>query len=334
VDTGVNILVTGGAGFLGSYLCREFYNLRHHVTVVDIERKNSTNLDYDYRCVDILDKSSLIETMKGVDLVVHLAAKHRFFGVSKKEFFLANEEGTKNVLQAMDAGGVKKLIFYSTVAVYGNSDGPTDENTEPKPSTSYGLSKLAAEQWIKEWAFQNPDRTAVIVRPTVIFGPYNKGNIYRLIRQIYHRGYVPIGEGSNIKSVAYIDNLVKATLFLLQQDIRGVEIFNYADTPHMPYRRIVDIIYSELRRRPPGYHLPLSPMLKTGRFVDEITRKMGIEFSVETTIRKMNSQTWHSADKIRTLGFSPPLSSEDGLREMVRWYIEEKAKDKRTLANA
>jgi nucleoside-diphosphate-sugar epimerase len=280
-----------------------------------------------------LDKEGLIEAMMDVDLVVHLAAKHRFFGVSKKEFLLVNEEGTKNVLEAMDTQGVKKLIFYSTVAVYGETNGPTDETTEPKPNSLYGRSKLAAEEWMKKWAVLNPDRTALIIRPTVVFGPYNRGNIYRLIRQIYHRAYVPIGEGNNVKSIAYIDNVVGATLFLINQDMQGLNLFNYADSPHMPYKQIVDVIYSGLGRDEPNYYLPMSSMIKIAAVLDKVIHKAGIEFSLETTIYKMNKPTHHRADKIQNLGFSPSCSSQDGLKQMVNWYIEEKVKNKGALVN-
>lgn len=100
---------------------------------------------YDHRVLDIFDARGLSSAMAGIDYVIHLAAKHRFFGVSEEEFFLSNVGGTKAVLEAMDGAGVGKLLFFSTVAVYGDANGPTDENTEAKPNTPYGLSKLNAE---------------------------------------------------------------------------------------------------------------------------------------------------------------------------------------------
>ena len=150
MDVRLNILVTGGAGFIGTYLCRELHKLGHNVRIVDIKRTNSANPEYDYRCLDILDKKGLNIAITDIDIVIHLAAKHRFFGISDEEFFRANEQGTKNVLEAMDVEAVRKLIFFSTVAVYGESNGPTDETTETKPNPSYGVSKLAAENWVKK----------------------------------------------------------------------------------------------------------------------------------------------------------------------------------------
>ena len=329
----LNILITGGVGFIGSYLCHALRAMGHFIRIVDVEKKNGVSSDSDYVIQDILDRDRLIDAMGSIDLVIHLAAKHRFFGISTKEFFQVNEEGTRNVLWAMDAKGVKRVIFFSTVAIYGETNGPSDEGTEPRPNTPYGISKFAAENWIKKWASDSADKTAIILRPTVIFGPRNKGNIYRLIRQIYHRAYVPIGEGNNIKSIAYIDNIVKATLFLTSMDLKGVNIFNYADSPHLPYREIVDIIYSGLGRKLRRYYLPLTPAVIISNGLDKILNSTGVKFSLATTIKKMNKETYHKADKIVNLGFSPDCTSEEGLTRMVKWYLEGKNRSERVSRN-
>lgn len=320
----MNILVTGGAGFIGSYLCRALHNLSHRIRVVDCVKKNGAALAFDYRTINVLEKQGLKEAMRGVELVIHLAAKHKYFGVTEKEFFMVNEQGTRNILSAMAEEGVRRIIFFSTVAVYGKSIGPSDESMEPHADTPYGLSKLAAESWVKKWASEDSRRSAIILRPTVVFGPHNKGNIYRLIRQIYYRAYIPIGKGDNIKSIAFIDNIVNATIFLINLETVGTTIFNYADEPHMEYREIVNIIYSGLSRRPPNYYLPVSPMLKVAKTLDRIISEAGVRFSLETTIGKMNRPTFHRSDRIRSIGFSPVCSSREGLEKMVKWFIGQK----------
>jgi len=321
VDEKLNILVTGGAGFVGSYLCRELADLGHNVRIVDIQEQTALAERYDCRCIDILDKDGLTEAMEGIDLVIHLAAKHRFFGVSEREFFSVNRDGTKNILEVMDLVGVKKIVLYSSVAVYGETNGPTNENTVPKPNNPYGLSKLAAEQLVMQWAAKELSRGAIIFRPTVIFGPYNRGNVYRLIRQIHKRLFFPVGQGENIKSVAYIDNIIAATLFLIQQNVSGLEIFNYSDSPHLTFREIINLIYADLGRKVPNYHLPLQPALNVSERVDSIIKPMGIEFSLTTAIKKMNKSTHHDADKIKSYGFAPEVSLEEGLRRMISWYL-------------
>ena len=323
-ESAKKILVTGGCGFIGSYLCRELAKMGYAIRVIDIARNEKIEANYDFRQVDILGQEGLTEAMEGIDLVLHLAAKHKFFGVSEKEFFTVNETGTKNLLEAMDVNGVKSIIFFSTVAVYGDSNGTTNESTETKPNNPYGSSKLAAENLVRGWAEKDPERRAIIIRPTVVFGPGNKGNVYRLIRQIYYRGYLPIGPGDNIKSIAYIENLAAATVYLLKNGPHGVSVFNYADEPHMPYNEIVKMIYAGLGRSAPNFYLPLKPMLKAGRTVDRILEGLAIQFSVETAVQKVNKQTCHSAEKLQELGFIPMYTSGEGLKTMVLWYLEEK----------
>ena len=112
MDGGLKILVTGGTGFVGSHLCRELLEAGNRVRVLDIVKKPFLNPNYDYRNVDILDKEKLTQALEGVDFVIHLAAKHRFFGISEKEFFRTNVEGTKNVLDAMNDARVNRIIFF------------------------------------------------------------------------------------------------------------------------------------------------------------------------------------------------------------------------------
>ena len=103
--------------------------------------------------------------------------------------------------------------------------------------------KLEAEKLVENWVAEDQDRRALIIRPTVIFGPRNKGNVYRLIRLINSGFYVPVGKGDNIKSIAYVENLVDATLFLMEKKFNGFEIYNYSDEPHISFRETVALIY-------------------------------------------------------------------------------------------
>jgi nucleoside-diphosphate-sugar epimerase len=228
----------------------------------------------------------------------------------------------------MEETGVKKLIFYSTVAVYGDSDVPTYEEMEARPGNPYGRSKLAAESWVRKWTEADPERSSIIIRPTVVFGPHNRGNIYRLIRQIYRRAYLPVGRGDNIKSIACVENLVAATLFLMKKRINGCEIFNYTDAPHLPYREIVALIYKGLGRKPPTYYLPVNPMVQVASIADKIIAKAGIAFSLKTALLKISKTTHHLSDKIRSLGFVPQYSSTEGLQRMTKWYLDDLKKNK------
>ena len=313
-------LVTGGAGFIGSYLCEELYNKGWGIRIIDINDKAERNPHFEYIFDDILNYPILLRAMQETDWVIHLAAKHRFFGVSEDDFYRVNVTGTENILKALSEVGIGKIIFFSSVAVYGDQKAPTDEDTTPKPNTIYGITKLEAEKRILNWVSEKQGRSALIIRPTVVFGPGNKGNMYRLIRQIDKHLYFPIGKGDNIKSTVYIGNIIDATLFLINKGFNGVEVYNYADHPDMSFKEITNIIYRLLGRSSHKYFLPaniLLSVLKPFEFLAKISKR---DFLVSTAIMKMNKTTYHRANKIRRAGFQQVCSVEEGLKHTVEWY--------------
>ena len=272
---------------------------------------------------DVCDREALTKALNGHDIVFHLAAKHHDFGISRSEYMATNEGGAKALVQAADKVGVKGIVFFSSVAVYGDRDEPTTEDTPLEPSNPYGESKLAAERVFLDWANERSDRCLIIIRPTVVFGPRNRANMYNLIDQIAKGRYINIGNGSNIKSVAYVENLVEAILFLLNKLSTGVHIYNYADSPHLTTREITWIIFDALGKRQPRLKIPLSLALLIGQPFDWAIRLTGKNLPISTArIRKFCTTTHHKADKILKEGFRPRFTIEEGLRKMVGWYID------------
>jgi nucleoside-diphosphate-sugar epimerase len=270
---------------------------------------------------DLLDRRKLDDALPGVDTIVHLAAKHRFFGVTPEEFQRVNVDGTRVLLEAASDAGIQRFVFYSSVAVYGDQPATTTESTVPTPDAPYGKTKLAAEGLVKAWAAAQPGRVALIIRPTVVFGPGNRGNIYRLIRQIDRGLFVRVGEGNNVKSIAYVDNLVAATLFLMRREPQAsVDIFNYADEPHLSFREIVELIHQALGRRMPSFVLPVGPVLAAALPVEKLITLLGKDVPIRTAIEKINRVTHHSSAKLKAAGFVAPHPIESGLNEMIAWY--------------
>ena len=123
-----------------------------------------------------------------------LAAEHRDDISPKSLYYDVNVKGTKNVLKAMDNAGVKNLIFTSSVAIYGLNKINPDENHPVDPFNHYGKSKWEAELSIKKWYDNNPaGKSITIIRPTVIFGERNRGNVYNLLKQISSGKFLIIG---------------------------------------------------------------------------------------------------------------------------------------------
>jgi len=321
------ILITGNAGFVGTYLTASL--LKGGLKLSGIDIVPAKNTDVRQIVGNILDRNTVLEAMQDVDTVIHLAAAHKDFGITKDQYFDVNVNGTKNLLEAASNMGVKKFIFYSSVSVYGEQS-PTTEETPPQPYNYYGASKLAAEQEVQKWANEDSSRTVIIIRPTVVFGIGSKANIFRLIRQVCDGPFLQVGNGENIKSIAYVENLVEATIFLLERCSQGLHIFNYADEPHYKTLDLVNLIRSLAGEKQSGFYIPLWIAVLGGYGFDVLGKLTGIDFPITASrMKKFSMSTHHQATKIRSFGFVPPYSIEEGLRKNIEWYLMEK-KSKQT----
>lgn len=321
----MNILVTGSSGFIARFLIPALAAEGHAVIGID-KRTGPAFGDY-FRFVhgNILDDGAVAGAMPGVDLIIHLAAEHKDFGVPESLYYEVNVDGTEKLLQHASRHQVRNFIFFSSVAVYGDSPVPTNERLTPAPDSPYGKSKLLAEQRIEAWAAQDPERKGVIVRPTVIFGPYNYANMYRLIQSVARRRYIGVGDGANIKSIGYVENVAAAALFLKERMAPGVEIYNYADSPHMATRDIVGCMARNLRVKVPSLRIPKPLALACAFPLDVVAKATKKDLPLTAKrIAKFTNSTHHQADKILRAGFAPPCSLETGIQRTIAWYTADR----------
>lgn len=319
----MKVLIIGNSGFIGSFLTDSLVKAGHEVVGMDINAPISKDNLSDFMLSDILDPEKIMKATQGTDAIIHLAAKHHDFGVSREEFFNVNVSGMRNILNCVTKLGIKKLIFYSTAAVYGNTTEYRTETTVLQPISPYGESKLAAERILCEWASQDEARQVVIIRPTVVFGPGNYANMYNLIDKIYKKRFIFVGKCDNVKSVAYVENLVEATVFLFERLRFGVHIYNYSDYPQMTAGEIVKTITKHLSYKVPNFRVPLKPGLAVASIFDILAKFTGYNFPITANrIKKFNTSTPHNSDKIRKEGFIPPVQLSEGFKRMVKWYLK------------
>ncbi len=314
------ILVTGDSGFIGTYLTKHLEDNGHTVFGIDINPQKKYEIRYHYIVGDILDESSLSKIPNNIDCIIHLAAAHKDFGISKEEYYHVNVDGMRSLLRFANERGIKKFIFYSTVAVYGENQ-PSTETTLPNPINHYGGSKLEAEKILKTWGEEYPLREIVIIRPAVVFGPLNVANIFKLIKQVCDGKFYWVGDGRNVKSIAYVENLVEATNFLVNRMAPGCITFNYSDEPHLETRELVAIIAKLSGRKVSRFHIPLLIAVVAAKTFDIIGKIARYDFPITSArILKFNTATEHRSVKIREFGFCPSHTLEEGLRNNVRWY--------------
>jgi len=319
----MKILVTGSTGFIGKFLTKKLSGQGHEVVGIDINAPNERISSGSFLLGSVMKKEDISKAIDGVDVIIHLAAKHHDFGISRDEFFEFNVGSTKNLLDCAAKAGIKKFIFYSSVAVYGNHKAYTTEDTLPTPENDYGESKLAAEKVINTWMAEDRTRQAVIIRPTVVFGPENYANMYNLINTINKKRFLFIGKGDNVKSVAYVENLVDATIFLMERMKQGVDVFNYSDYPQMTTKNIVKVITKHLSCNMPKLKLPLGLTLAVASIFDFAGKITGYNFPITAKrIKKFNTATHHKSEKIRKLGFRLSVDLSDGFKRMIEWYLK------------
>ena len=318
------ILTIGGSGFVGSFLIKELRNYK----VKNLDKNPSPFFDSITEIGDIRNFDE-IKIPKGTRNVVLLAAEHRDDVSPISLYYDVNVQGTKNVLEAMDKAGVKNIIFTSSVAIYGLNKANPDENHLEDPFNHYGKSKWQAEEVIKEWYENDPEGKAItILRPTVIFGERNRGNVYNLLKQISSGKFLMIGKGQNKKSMAYVGNIVTFIKSRLDKNESGYHVFNYADKPDYTMTELTQVIEDKMKLTLPKQRIPYWLGILMGNLIDIFGLITKMKFSISAVrVKKFCATTQFNADKVHDT-FKAPYSLKEGLdKTLEHEFINPKQDD-------
>lgn len=313
----MNIAIIGGSGFVGTKLIS---NLKEtpSLNLVNIDRQQSSTYPQLTKIANVLDKQKLNELLKGQDVVILLAAEHRDDVSPTSLYYDVNVQGMRNTLEAMELNSVSRIIFTSSVAVYGLDKDNPDESFPVDAFNHYGKSKWEAEQVLQEWYKTHSDWNINIVRPTVIFGEGNRGNVFNLLNQIASGKFMMIGDGKNQKSMSYVGNVVSFLEFLIQHKREGYNVYNYVDKPDFTTNDLVYHTGEILGKKIPTTHIPYWLGMLGGYGFDVLaflTRKKLTISSVR--VKKFCAVTKYDSTKAMSSGFVPPYSMEEGLRRML-----------------
>ena len=312
----MNICIIGGSGFVGTELISL---LRAEYSITNIDKQQSKEFDQITTIADVREIGSFKHLLKNQDLVVLLAAEHRDDVTPTSLYYDVNVFGMKNVLEAMDLHSVKSIIFTSTVALYGlNQSLPPSEKTAESPFNDYGRSKLEAESALKKWAQLDASRNALILRPTVIFGKGNRGNVYNLLKQIYSGKFIMIGSGKNKKSMAYVGNIVSFIRHKIQKGVEGVEVFNYVDKPDFSMNELVEEIYDFKGEKAPQIRIPFLLGVLGGYCFDILAIILRKKLPISAIrVRKFCASSEINADKLKESDFVAPFKLKQSVRDTL-----------------
>lgn len=305
----MDVVIVGGDGFVGRRLMEVFD--QSDTKYVCFDKK----LRGDFFC-DVRDYSSLFK-LPVSDCLINLAAEHHDNVTPISLYDDVNVVGAKNVCAICNEKGINTIVFTSSVAVYGFCDVETDESGDINFFNDYGRTKYEAECVYREWYNQDPDvRSLVIVRPTVIFGEHNRGNVYNLMNQIAKKQFLMVGDGKNVKSMAYVLNVAEFLAFCSK--LPGLSVFNYVDKPDLTVGEFVSLVRGILfNKRGLGIRIPRSFAICIGYFFDFLSKVSGKPFILSSVrIRKFVSNTIFST-AVNDNGFRASVSLEEGLRRTI-----------------
>ena len=307
----VLISIIGGSGFVGTALSRSLFIQQSNFRIGDLNKSAS----FSDRS-DILDVRSAVDLASKLtgDIVVNLAAVHRDDVTDPDEYYSTNVEGARVLCEVCEEKGINKIVFTSSVAVYGFAPAGTAENGAINPFNDYGRTKALAEDVYREWREKDPEnRSLIIVRPTVVFGEGNRGNVYNLLNQINSGAFAMIGNGKNKKSMAYVENLAAFLVKCIESDEKYA-VYNYVDTPDFTINELVSLVRGKLRGKPfVGIRIPKFIGLMAGYMAD-ILAKLGVKLPISLIrVKKFCASSEFSSAKHELDGFEAPYTLREGL---------------------
>lgn len=322
----MKITLIGASGFVGTRLIKNI-NSTHQCQ--NLDKRMSDFYPQNTKIADVRNMHSISEHLEGQDVVVLLAAEHRDDVTPKSLYYEVNVQGMNNVLEAMEANGVKRIVFTSSVAVYGLNKHNPDESHPVDPFNYYGRSKWEAEQVLQKWYKTHPDWNISIIRPTVIFGERNRGNVYNLLKQIAGGRFSMIGQGNNKKSMAYVGNIVAFIQYLVENKTTGYNVYNYIDKPDFTMNELVGVVGKVLNKNIPAVKIPYAIGMLAGYGFDLLAKLTGKKLSVSSVrVKKFCATTQYDATAAHSSGFIAPFSLEEGLSRTLEYEFVKTADQK------
>lgn len=325
-------LVTGAGGAIGPTLVRRLLAQGYAVRALVRESASAAGLPggVEIVCCDIADGRLVRQAVAGADVVFHLAAKLHVNNPSpdlKDEYFRVNVEGTRCIAEAARAAGVRRLVFFSTINVYGNSQPGQlfDEETPLSPDSMYAETKIEGE------TIALAETPAIVLRMAAVYGPGMKGNYTRLVQAIRRRRLPLIGDGRNRRTLVHVEDACDAAVAAAEKDAALGQVYNVTDGRVHSLREITSAIAVALKQSPPRLHLPARPVRMAAGLLEDGLRVVGKKSPItRATIDKLTEDIAVSGEKIqRELGFQPRYDLRVGWLQTVGQMSEETMNEER-----
>lgn len=318
-------LVTGASGFLGRTLCAAL--VARGVPVRALVRRAAAappgSEPHIVRGLD--DAEGLAAALRGAGTVVHLAARvHQMDDPAPDplaEFRAVNVDGLRRVLRQALAARVARFVFVSSTKAVGEAtEQPWTETEPPRPSDAYGVSKLEAEQVVRELA-ERGGLHAPILRLPLAYGAGAKGNILRLFEAVDRGAPLPFALVRNRRSLLFAGNFVAAVDAVLASPSAGSETFFVSDGHDLSTPELIRSIGLALGRRPRLLPVPPAAFRAAARLGDAMSRRFRVPFDSAVERRLLGSLAVDISKLRRLTSYAPPFTPAAGLSVMAAWYL-------------
>ncbi len=329
----MKILITGASGFIGSFIVEEAIR-RGFETWAAVRRSSSKAYLQDARIhfveLNLSSKEQLVEQLrdKHFDYVVHAAGVTKC--LHKQDFARINTEGTKNLVDALIEVGMplKRFVFVSSLSIFGaiKEQQPYEEIREtdtPQPNTAYGMSKLAAEQYLEQQASRVP---YIIVRPTGVYGPREK-DYFIMAKSIQQHSDFAVGFKRQDITFVYVKDVVQAIFLALGKGQNGRKYF-LSDGQVYQSETFSNLIHEALGRpwwiriKAPIWVLRVVTFF--GEYIGRMTGKVTALNNDKYHILRQRNWRCDIQPAIDELGYQPEYDLARGVKETIKWYQDNK----------
>lgn len=319
------ILITGATGAVGPLVVNAFHAAGHSIRTLSIDPPpvGIWPADIDTRIGDVTDAGVVRSAMEGAAAVVHMAALLHIVNpppALEEKYQRINVGGTKVVVDAAIRAGVRRVVLFSTIAVYGPSDGRViTEDTPPRPDTFYARTKLDAEGLVLAARGADGEKIGTVLRLGAVYGVRIKGNYQRLLQSLAKGRFVPVGDGANRRTLVYDKDVARAAVLAASHSGAAGKVFNVSDGRYHTMNEIIGTICAALGRKPPAFSLPVSVVRRAAGLLEDAARVFGRRSPVDrATIDKYTEDVAVDSRRIQDeLGFVPQYDLEAGWRETV-----------------
>jgi UDP-glucose 4-epimerase len=325
------ILVTGATGAVGPRVVKALSAAGHAIRTLSLDSPPAGiwPKDIETQIGDITDPDAVQSAMRGVDAVVHLAALLHIVNPTDKlrhQYQRINVGGTATVVEAAVKNNVRRVVLFSTIAVYGDSRGRVlDETTQPKPKAFYEQTKLEAEYIVLNAKDSSGQSIGTVLRLAAVYGSRIKGNYRQLLMALAKGRFISIGNGQNRRTLIYDKDVANAAVLALKHPSAVGKLFNVSDGEFHTINNIISVMCAALDREAPALSVPERP----ARFVAGLIENLFLIFRrqppiTRAAIDKFTEDMVVDSRRIREeLGFREQYSLAAGWKDTVREMREE-----------